>query len=152
MLICRQRVLCFMLLIWKRWCPCFKLRMCRLFDLDREGGARPGFPTKKPNYHTAGHQSEKKQNCCFGGLTGLQRQSRKETPKRKPRVPKANFKVVQDMAWKLLPMLLREHGPSRKSLREHQDSITDLPLEVGMPNPEPQYPRLGNQSPLCITS
>lgn len=113
MLVCRQRVL-FHATHLERWFPCFKLRACRLFDLDREGGARPGFPTNKPNYQASGHQPEKKQNCCFGGLTGLQRRSRKEIPKRKQRVPKANFKAVHDMAWKPLPMLLREHGPSRK--------------------------------------
>lgn len=35
-----------------------------------------------------------------------------------------------------------------RTLCEHQDGITDLPSDVSVPNPEPQYSQLGNQSPL----
>lgn len=111
---CRQRVFCFKLLIWKRWFPRFKLRVCTLFDLDREGGARPGFPTNKPNYQAFWPPAWKNPRiAALEDWLGYRGNQERKSPRENKECPRPISKL-QDMAWKLLPMLLREHGPSRK--------------------------------------
>jgi len=95
-----------MIFIWKRWFPFSQLRVRTLFELGREGGARLGFPGNKPNHQASWPPALKNQNCCFRGVTGLQRFPRKKISKRKQRVSKPKRKVAGNMAWKLLPMLL----------------------------------------------
>lgn len=90
----------------------------------REDRARPGFPGNKPNHQASWLLALQNQNCCFRVNTWeeLQRQPKKEIPKRTQRVPKATFTVGEGLARKHLPVLPRELGlagvrigePSRK--------------------------------------